>query len=92
MIVEAIVNVFAAIVSGLLGLLPAWSLPDVSGMVDSISGGQLFHYAGWINQYVPLAEALTLIAAWMVVRVGVFAFQSIVWLLSKAHVLGGGSS
>lgn len=87
MITDAIFAFFAHAFSGLLGLVPVPSAPDLGPTVDATSG--LWNDAAWLNNYLPVSEALAyalvILAAW----VSNYFFRAVLWGLTKAHVLGG---
>jgi hypothetical protein len=87
MITQAILDFFAAMLGQVLDLLPTLDPPDLSAAGDSI--GAFLTPAAWLDQYLPLHECLGFIAL-LVVAYGLsFAFSGLLWVLTKAHILGG---
>lgn len=76
-------------VTFVLDLLPSMDPPDFTAGLSSLSS--VFSYLGWANQYTPVAEALVLLEALIAVFLGLYLFRAVVWVLTKAHVLGGSS-
>ncbi len=89
MIIEGIVRVVMWPFRAALELLPVISPPDVSGMVASTSG--IWQYAGYVNNFVPASEAVTLLGILMTAFVAITAVRAVLWVLTKAHILGGSS-
>lgn len=91
MITDAILSFFLGIARGVLGLLPDIQPPDLVGMVDGIA--PLFApatgYLGWLNKYLPIDQAAlalgVVLGSWLVL----YGIRLVVWVLTKAHVLGG---
>jgi len=89
MILDALFSLFRSAVETVLGWLPVLSPPVLTGMVASMA--PLWGYLAWANKYVPLIEAAGLIGVLGLAYVGIFVFKFSVWVLTKAHLLGGSS-
>lgn len=90
MITEAVVRVFLGLAQQVLSLGPNLAAPDLSGPMAAIA--PLWAGFGWANHYLPVDLAIGFLG----IRLGALLVSHVVnatvWLLSKAHVLGGGSS
>lgn len=89
MILDALFAIFRAAVEWVLGLFPAWSPPDISGYVSA--AGPVFDALGWANHYLPIDLAFVLVPVGAGLYVSIVVFRFSVWVLTKAHVLGGSS-
>lgn len=87
MIVEAIWDLLRSAVETVIGWLPDIAPPDLSGMVDAVA--PLWGYFGWANKYVPLVEVAAMLALLVAAYAVMFTFKLTVWVLTKAHILGG---
>jgi fermentation-respiration switch protein FrsA (DUF1100 family) len=87
MITDAIFAFFATIASFVVGLLPSMNPPDISSHLSAL--GPVLTWFGWANQYVPLDQVVIVLGialgAWVTLNV----FNGVVWVLTKAHILGG---
>lgn len=92
MIIEAIVSVFLTLLSW--APLPEWESLDIDGSVDTVFAaiGPYLGLVGWINNYFPLAELLGLAALLSGLWVAAHLYHGAIWVLSKLHIAGGGSS
>lgn len=89
MITDALFGIFTAIVEALLGLLPDIDPPDLTGMVEALE--PMWEYLGWMNKYIPIVEIGGMIVVLVTVQVAMFFVNMTIWVLTKAHILGGGS-
>lgn len=87
MITEAILEFFRTVVQWVIDLMPDWGPPDLVGLLDSMT--VMFGYLAWANKYAPLAEVGAIVAALMLYKVTLYVIDFAVWVLTKAHVLGG---
>lgn len=87
MIVDAILEWINDVVEWLLGLLPDWAPPDITGGLSSL--GPLWGYLSWANKYVPLVEIAAICATLLTYFIGLYLFRFTVWLLERLHILGG---
>lgn len=87
LILDAIFSLFQSFVDGLTGLLPDVEPPDLQGYVASLS--PVWGAAGWLNKYVPLDHAAVALGLLVLMWFVLYGFRVGVWLLTKAHVLGG---
>lgn len=87
MITEAVLGFFRTIVQGILDALPDWDPPDLTGALDAVA--PLFSSLAWANKYVPLVECGALFGLFVVFKVGLYVTNFVVWVLTKAHILGG---
>lgn len=75
---------FKAVVNEVLGLMPSMTLPTVDlGPIPT-----LFTWAGWLNHWVPLDVALTLVGLQLAAWIAWHGFYAVVWVLRRARVLG----
>lgn len=90
MITEAVVRIFLGLAQLVLGLAPNLEAPDLTGPMGVIA--PIWASFGWANHYLPV----DLLVGFIGIRLAAVAISHVinatVWLLSKAHVLGGGSS
>ena len=90
MIVLAVFRLMGAVAFGLLGLLPSFGF-DASSATAAVNGWTFFGYFGWVNHYMPLDLGLVLLGVRLTLWGAMHAVEAVVWLLTKAHVLGGSS-
>lgn len=90
MIVDAILSALVSAVEWVLGLLPSFSPPDLSAFTSAVSDFRITQYISWANHFLPITLVGTLIVLRLTVWGASYAFEGVVWLLVKAHVLGGG--
>lgn len=89
MITEAVLRFLGTIVMGVLSVLPDPVPPGLVGMVSAIS--PLWEGLGWLNHYLPLGDAVLWLGVFLVVHLVIYGMDVGVWILTKAHVLGGSS-
>ena len=89
MITQAVIGWFFQGLNWALGLLPTWSLPSLTGWTSYIGDTRIWQWAAWANWYVPLDLAVAFLAVRLAAWTGMWTFEAVVWLLTKAHVLGG---
>jgi hypothetical protein len=86
---------FRTLINTIGALLPSWSPVDfgaIAAPITSLFASQpLRDLLAWINFYVPLREGVSAALVLVGLYVGVLAYKTIVWVLTKAHVLGGSS-
>lgn len=95
MIVSAILNLLAAIVSGVVGVLPTGALGLDTSMpaVLSDTGGDLAGYGvvSFLNTFLPIDEMLTALEIVItVVLPAVVAYKTVNWLYRHIPGIGGG--
>ena len=90
MIFEWLFGVVLDVLDAVLAVLPEPPTPpDISSWVTS--GQPVIGVARWLSWYLPVGEAVSAIVIVMLVGLGVHVGRFIIWALSKAHLLGGGS-
>ncbi len=89
MITQAILTLVMLPFRAALELLPVVDPPDVDGLVGGAA--PLWQFGGWVNNFVPLSEAMTLVAVLLVAFVAVTALRAVLYVLTKVHILGGSS-
>ncbi len=89
MITKAIVALVVAPFRAALSLLPTIDPPDVSGLISAMA--PVFQLGGWVNNFVPLSEAVTLLGVMMTAFAAITVVRATLWVLTKAHILGGSS-
>lgn len=87
MIIKALISLFMVPFKAALSLMPTIEPPDVSALVVDIA--PVWQYAGWANNYVPMAEAAQLFGVLLTAFAAVMVVRGVLWVLTKAHVLGG---
>lgn len=87
LIIKALIALFMIPFKAALSLMPTIDPPDVSALVGEIA--PVWQYAGWINNYLPLAEAAQLFGVLLTAFAAVMLVRGVLWVLTKAHVLGG---
>lgn len=90
MITEAIINVFAAVVAFLVGLLPSWTAPDwlgaaVSTMASAI--GDITMLSGWVP-----VKAVGTAVAFMLACSGIGMAVKVARMVLSLSTGGGGSA
>jgi hypothetical protein len=88
-ITDAVLHFFTGLVNVCLGWLPSTTPPNLSADITGIS--VFWRYFGWLNQYLPVSETVGFISVAMVVYAAMYLFRAAVWVLTKAHILGGAS-
>jgi hypothetical protein len=88
-ITDAVLHFFLGLAHTVLGLLPNPSPPSLSGLTGALA--TIFQYLGWANQFLPIDVALSLVAILLTAWLGMHGFRAVVWLATKAHILGGSS-
>jgi hypothetical protein len=73
-----------------LGLLPSWTV-DTSSASAAVQSWDGFGFFGWADHYLPVSEAVVLIGVRLTLWAAMHAVEGTLWLLTKAHVLGGSS-
>lgn len=92
MILSALLTILETILGALFLLLPDWTPFDITGATEGWeSYSPTFGVLAWTNQYVPISEGFALGGLVLTVFAAAFAYRSVVWLLTKLHVLGGSS-
>lgn len=88
MILDALFSMFEGVLDALLGVVP-----DPPAFVTEGWGAaaQVFEYARWANQYVPLDQAVLAIGVLFTIWVAQYAVDLTEWVLTKLHLLGGSS-
>lgn len=89
MIIDMIWAVLRPVLVSLVGLIPSWELPNVSGMF--VAAAPVFQFIGWMNHYLPITLAVTLLAVRYSIVGAIYAFRVVEWGLTKLHILGGSS-
>lgn len=94
MIVEFFVGLFFGIIEFLLGLLPPWTPFDLTGVAGPIASGAgvFFGLVNWADQYAPVKMLLSCITLFITLWAAAHVYRATIWVLSKLHILGGGSS
>lgn len=87
MIVEAVITLVLLPFRAALALLPVIEPPDVDGLVATAA--PVWQLGGWVNNFVPLAEAVTLLGVMLTAFVAITTVRAVLWVLTKAHILGG---
>lgn len=89
MIIEGIIRLVMLPFRAALALLPSWDPPNVSGMVSVVE--PVWQFAGYVNNFVPAAEAVTLLGILMTAFAAINVIRGVIWVLTKVHILGGSS-
>jgi hypothetical protein len=89
MITKLLLTIILAPFRAALALLPAIDPPDVAGLVSAMA--PVFQLGGWANNFVPLSEAVTLLGVMMTAFAAITVVRATLWVLTKAHILGGSS-
>lgn len=89
MVVDAILSIFMVAVEGLVSLFPTWSPGDVTGLFESTELAGLFGWIRWADWYLPMSDVLVILQALLVLVPAWYAYRLVVWVLTKAHILGG---
>jgi hypothetical protein len=88
-ITDAIFTFFATILLWPLTLLPAWDPLDLSGPTAAIASLDVGSWLGWVNQYLPVTQGVVALGLILVVSNATWLTNWVIWLLTKAHILGG---
>lgn len=89
MITEAVLRFFGRLVLTVLSVLPDPAPPALAGMVGAVS--PVWDGLAWLNNFVPLGDAVLYLGVYLTVVVVSYGLDVAVWVLTKAHVLGGSS-
>ena len=91
MIVEAIFNWFLSALKWILELGPDWTPPDLSAELTAFFDiiGPHGRLLAWLNIYVPMREAVLLLAVGMLLWLGLHGYRFTIYALTKLHVLAG---
>jgi hypothetical protein len=87
LITDAVLSFFSGLVTVVLSWLPNPAPPDFSSFTGALHTA--FQYFGWANSYIPLDVILGLVGVLLTVWSAMTVFRASVWVLTKAHVLGG---
>ncbi len=87
MITKALIAIITAPFKAALSLLPEISPPDVDGLVGSMA--PVWQFFGWADNFLPLSDAVVIFGLLVVAFNAVFAIRGVLWVLTKAHILGG---
>lgn len=90
MIVKLLVQVLVTLVEALLSLLPDIPVPDIASQVASLEA--LWEWMAWANVYFPLDQCFIMAGVLLTGWAAMHVVHLAVWLGSKVHVFGGGSS
>lgn len=72
-------------IQGVMPVIPA--VPDTSSYQSAAAS--VFQWAGWANWYVPVDQAVVAFGLVITLWVALYGFRFVVWMLTKAHILGG---
>lgn len=90
MITEAIFAVFRALLQIPLLLLPEWDPIDLSGAAEAIADLPIASWVRWFDYYLPVSHGLVALGLLLAVGAAAYAFDWLVWILARVHVLGAG--
>ena len=85
MILDSLFEWFAGAVHSVLAMLPG--IPSISGL-GTVSS-QVWQYAQWANDYVPLDQACLILGIVMAAWTVFYGARFFEWVLTKLHILGG---
>ena len=88
MVLDLIFEILIDLIEWIWSIVPDFDVPDVSGAIEGMSG--LLSILGWMNYYLPVVETMLLFSAILLFFAGNQLVHAVIWLLSKAHVLGSG--
>lgn len=91
MIVDAVFALIKAAVRVLLELLPVWSPLNIGDAVTGMLNisGPFWTLLGWLNNYIPVREAVAMIGLLVTLYVAGMAWDLLIWVLTKLHIAGG---
>lgn len=92
MILEALIQAFAGLLSAFLELLPDWTPIDLSGAIADLgsgAGGQVLAGLGWLNHFVPVDTMVTLLGLSVTIWAATYLVRMTIWVLQLFHVFGG---
>lgn len=89
MITDLLFGWFFSAVTWVLDLAPNITIPDVSSWVASFA--VIWERLAWANNFVPVTQLVICIGLVVTFYVVLGSIRFVVWVLSKVHVLGGGS-
>jgi hypothetical protein len=87
MITKAILALIIAPFRAALSLLPELEPPDLDGLIADMA--PIWQFAGWVNNFVPLQEATTILGILLTVFPLVMLVRGTLWVLNKLHITGG---
>jgi hypothetical protein len=93
-ITTALLSIGMTLLGWATGWLPSWSSLDLATPIASIFAtiAPLSHWFGWLDNYVPLHEAVEMLGVLIAMYAAAQLYSAAIWLLSKLHILGGGST
>lgn len=77
MIFDGIISFFAGMVGALLSLVPLPAAPSFSGFISGWDS--IWTYVGWLNGYLPISEAVTMVGLMLAMWVVFHAYRAVVW-------------
>jgi len=94
MLFTALFTLVSSLLDLLFSLLPSWSPVDLSGFIahlDFASVPFVGQGVQFFNNFVPLDQVVIILGLMITLWVASVAYKAAVWVLTKAHVLGGSS-
>lgn len=79
-------SLVGAAVETVLGWLPESVISPISSTIGAAA--PLFSWVGWLNQYLPITEALIVLGVQLGAWVAWLGFHGVVWVLQRARVIG----
>ncbi len=89
MIVDAFFSFVTNVLLWPLTLLPEWTPVDLSAPIAAIEGLPIGQWVGWVNNYLPVTQGAAALGLILVVSNATWLTNWVIWLLTKAHILGG---
>lgn len=96
MIVDAIIRFFHGILRWADQFLPNWDplnlQPTINAIFDVSDQLRIPDYVAWLNHYLPATEAFLMLGVLLATWLAAHVWHAAIWLLSKLHIAGGGST
>lgn len=91
MLINVVWGWLTTALAGIVSLFPSNAVPAALSYSNQTQGsGSVWEWLSWANQYLPLDAVLEAVGVMFTIWAAMWSANLIIWLLSKAHVLGAG--
>jgi hypothetical protein len=89
MILGSILALILSIFTLPFALLPSGPALGINGYAQNVVNDGFFRHLGWVNNYLPLDQAVTAIGILLTLLGVMWTVRILLWVLTKFHILGG---